>query len=108
MHQKFIYESSFGMNVCQLSGNPLAYDLMNEVLKVTTDIDYKLIASPSYKNILEIDTKIIDALLERDSHRACFLSTERDLETDKIIDSYDDILNKDIRFSTNLELSTLK
>lgn len=94
VHQKFIYESSFGMNICQLSENLLANDMLRELLKATTEIDYKIISHTRYRKILEIDASIIDALLSRDAYRAFFLANERDFEIEKLIQKCDDLMNK--------------
>lgn len=94
VHQKFIYESSFGMNICQLSDNLLANDMLRELLKATTEIDYKIISQTGYRKILEIDTAIIDALLSRDAYRAFFLANERDLEIEKLIHDQGELMSK--------------
>lgn len=94
IHQKFIYESSFGMNICQLSGNSLANDLMGKLLKATTEIDYQIISNPDYKKVLDIDILIIDALISRNTYRAIFLSNERDITIDKFLENYEHIMKK--------------
>lgn len=94
IQQKFIYESSFGMNIVQLSGNPLVNDLMRELLKATTEIDYKIISKPDYKKILEIDSLIIEALLSRDIYRAFFLGNERDLVIESLISDCEELMKK--------------
>lgn len=94
VHQRFIYESSFGMNICQLSGNSLANDLMRELLGETAEIDYKIISHPRYKTILEIDSAILDALLSRDAYRAYFLANERDIIIEDIISDSSSLMEK--------------
>lgn len=93
-HQKFIYESSFGMNICQLAKNPLATTLLQELLKVTTEIDYIIIGHPQYPTVLQIDSAIIDALLSRDAYRAYFLGNERDIAIEKLIRNHKKIMEK--------------
>lgn len=87
--QKFIYESSFGLSFCKLMGNRLIYSLMLELLKATSTVDYEVIASHrDYRNILTIDKKLLESLLERDAGRARFWSRERDREIARMIDNF--------------------
>lgn len=92
IQEKFIYESSFGMTLCKLTYNELIYQLMTTFLKVTSDIDYRLIASnDNYCNILDIDKKIVSSLVNRNARRAQLWSEERDLEIDRRINAIDGI-----------------
>ncbi|WP_406242735.1 FadR/GntR family transcriptional regulator [Tissierella carlieri] len=92
IQEKFIYESSFGMSICKLTHNKLIYKLMTELLKATSDIDFRLVASNgTYKNILEIDKKIVASLVDRNELIALLWCKERDIEISKIIDSKSDI-----------------
>lgn len=93
VHQRFIYESSFGTSICQLSQNPLADELLKELLKVTTELDYKIIAHPNYKDVLNIDSSIIDALLSRDGYRAFFWGNERDIRIERLIEGCDELMS---------------
>lgn len=95
VHQRFIYESSFGMSICQLSRNPLADELMKELLKVTTELDYKIIAHSDYKDVLNIDSAIIAALIARDGYRAFFWGNERDVRIESLIGG-----NNELMFTT--------
>lgn len=82
IHQKFVYEASFGARLVKLSGNPLASDLFLMLVKPFTTIDYMLIVENDlYIDILRIDELIIKALLERDPYKACFWGHERNQKT---------------------------
>ncbi len=94
VHQRFIYESSFGMSICQLSQNPLADELMKELLKVTAELDYKIIAHSDYRDVLNIDSSIIDALIARDGYRAFFWGNERDVKIEQMITGCDELMCK--------------
>lgn len=102
IHQLFIYESSFGMTLCRLSNNALAYRLLSELLKSTVDIDYAVIQSPNYGDILRIDEKIMEAILERNTERALFWGRERDLEIEAILAQQRPLANKTYRVSLHL------
>lgn len=94
IHQKFIYESSFGMNICQLSDNLLSNHLLKELLKATTELDYAIIEHPDYLDILKIDSAIIDALISKEAYRAFFWGNERDIRIEKLMTERKDIMNK--------------
>lgn len=98
LQDKFMYESSFGIRLVRLSGNALVADLSMMLLKVLTTMDYMLIVdSGLYKEVLEYDRYLIEALLERDSYRACFWGRERNkrsLEAIKRDVRYNDKVHK--------------
>lgn len=86
--EKFIYESSFGTNICKLTHNNLIYKMVVELLKSTSDVDFKIIESnENFKTILEIDRKLVEALKNRDEPRAKLWAAERDIEISKVIDA---------------------
>lgn len=93
-HQKFIYETSFGMRLVELSGNTLVCDFLNEVLKATTEIDRLIVQHPDYHKLLENDALLLDALLCRDGYRAYFLSMERDHWIDRLISDRWELMEK--------------
>lgn len=92
VHQRFIYESSFGISICQLSQNSLADELMKELLKATSELDYKIIVHSKYKDILNIDSSIIAALMARDAYRAFFWGNERDVKIEQMIEGCDELM----------------
>ncbi len=102
IHQLFIYESSFGMTLCRLCNNALAYHLLSELLKSTVDIDYAVIQSSNYGEILHIDEKIMESILARNTERALFWGRERDLEIEKILIQQPPLANKTYQLSLRL------
>ena len=102
--QKFIYESSFGLSFCKQTGNKLVYNLMLELLKVTSTIDYEIITHhKDYRDILLIDKKLLESILERDAQRARFWSRERDREIARIVGDYPGVLNETCRMYMKVE-----
>lgn len=102
IHQLFIYESSFGMTLCRLCNNALAYHLLSELLKSTVDVDYAIIQSPSYGEILRIDAKIMESILARNTERALFWGRERDMEIEKILMQQPPLADKTYQLSLRL------
>ncbi len=95
IQQRYIRESTFGLTTTKYSHNPLLHKVMVELFEVTSDIDYAVINDYNkYKEIVEIDLKIVEALQERNKERATFFSRERDRLVDQIISDKDDLLNK--------------
>lgn len=85
---KYIYETAFGLTICKLTHNKLLYKLMVEMLNITSDIDYQVIKSNgNYKKMIEMDLRLIESLMSRDSNRARFWSNEREIEIHQIIKS---------------------
>ena len=101
-HRKLVYESSFGMTICQMSGNRLFYEFMSELLQSTMDIDAAIINDPSYNSILHIDKKILESLLQRDTTMAQIWSGERNNEIDKLIKNYSQMYNRKYYFQFHL------
>mgnify|MGYP000923244778 CR=1 FL=1 len=86
--EKFFYESSFGMNICKLTHNPLLYRLMVELLSVTSDFDYQVVRNhPNYKQMIEIDIKLLESIKARDAYRSKFWARERNIAIDEVIDN---------------------
>ncbi|MDL2253438.1 GntR family transcriptional regulator [Ruminococcaceae bacterium OttesenSCG-928-I18] len=104
-HQLFIYESSFGMNICRLANNTLVNRLMSELLKTTIDVDQQIIQSPHYIDILRIDEKILHCLMQRDTQRALLWSGERDVEIDSILGPGNPLLSR--KYHITLQLQTI-
>lgn len=76
---------------------------MHELFKVNSDIDHKIVADYNcYREILEIDRMMVEALSDRDAARACFLGRERDLLIDKIIAKEPCLLSKPCRINLSL------
>jgi len=68
---------------------------MHEFFKVNSDVDHKVVADHNlYREILEIDLKLTDALHQRDAERACFFGRERDLLIDTIVAQEPSLLSK--------------
>ena len=106
--EKFIYESSFGTNICKLTHNELLYKIMVELLKSTSSIDFKIIESnEDYKTILEIDKKIVRSLNNRDEQRAKFWAKERDIEISKIIEADTDVKSSMANAQYAINIKTL-
>lgn len=85
--ERFIHEISFHLNIVRYTHNAILQKLMLSSLEVLTNWIKSIIADYSlYKMILEIDMKIIDALLSRHEERAYWLVRERDLLVDDIAD----------------------
>lgn len=81
-HQKFTYESTFGIRLIRLSENELAYDFYLMLIKPLSHVDYLTVTnSANYLEILKIDENLIQAILDRDPYRASFLGGERTLKT---------------------------
>ncbi len=77
-HQKFMYETNFGLRLIRLSKNQLAYDLYFMFMKPLSDVDYMTVSnSANFYEMLKIDEGLIQAILERDPYRAKFLGEER-------------------------------
>lgn len=99
--EKFIYETSFGTNICKLTNNILIYNLMIELLKATSEIDLQLIINNSnYKNIIEIDKKILESIIDGNKERALFWTKERNLLIDETISNI--IISSERRYSINI------
>lgn len=81
-HQKFTYETTFGIRLIRLSKNELAYDFYLMLIKPLSHVDYLTATnSANYLEILKIDENLIQAILDRDPYRASFLGGERTLKT---------------------------
>ncbi|NLC77324.1 MAG: FadR family transcriptional regulator [Clostridia bacterium] len=103
MHERYIHETTFGLTVVKMSGNKFYQQIMHELFKVNSDIDHKIVADYNcYREILEIDRMMVEALSDRDAARACFLGRERDLLIDKIIAKEPCLLSKPCRINLSL------
>ena len=86
LQAKYIYESSFGLTICKMTHNKLIYKLMVEMLAITSKTDYLVVKNnTNYKKMIEIDLKVLEALMDRDAHRAKLWSHEREVEIKKVI-----------------------
>jgi GntR family transcriptional repressor for pyruvate dehydrogenase complex len=95
VQEKFMYEASFGMDMCKAAHNHLLHRLMMELLDITSNIDFLIIEKNTrYKDILEIDQKIVAALIQRDATRAGFWGRERDRAIDDLINEDTELLSK--------------
>lgn len=95
VQDKFMYEAAFGMDMCKATHNRLLHRLMMELLDITSDIDYLIIKkNKNYKDILDNDLKLIDALVLRDGSRAAFLGRERDRMIDALIQDDTELMQK--------------
>jgi len=84
--ERYIHETSFGLTLTKHSHNPLLHKIMVEFFQITSDVDYEVIAdNKKYREILEIDLKIVEALEERNSRRAVFYGQERDRVIEQIL-----------------------
>lgn len=80
-HEKFLYESLFGTSLVRHAGNILAYDMFIKLLKPVGYIDNRLVTcEKDYMNILAIDAKLIESILNSEANRACFWGLEREVE----------------------------
>ncbi len=78
LQERYIYETTFGLKIAQFSHNTLMYKLMVELFSLLSEIDNKVVEDPNrYKEILEVDAKIIEALQERDTDRVQYMNRER-------------------------------
>lgn len=90
-HEKFTYETAFGLRLIRLSENELANDLYRMLFEPMNNVDYlTIINNPQYIDILQMDKNLIESILNRDPYRASFWGSERTL---KAIDA---IKDKDI------------
>lgn len=86
LKERYIHETSFGLTLTKYSHNPLLHKIMVEFFQITSDVDYEVIAdNKKYRDLLEIDLKIVEALEERDSRRAVFYGQERDRVIEQIL-----------------------
>lgn len=103
--ERYIYETSFGMNLCKYSHNPINYMIMLELLKITSDVDYKVVSDSNlYRKILEVDLNITESLMERDRERALFWSRERDRHIQSMIRGETDIMQRKYRIDFSFSL----
>lgn len=94
LQSKYIYETSFGMTVCELSHNKLLYRLMLELLKGTSDVDYLMVRRmENYKRLIEIDLHLVESLIMRDEQRSKFWARERNMVIDKVIEANTDFFS---------------
>lgn len=77
--QKLSYESMFGARLIQTLNSHLASDLFLKILKPANYGDHLVAKREDYDEVLKIDQKFIEALLDRDPYRACFWGHERTL-----------------------------
>lgn len=76
--RKLAYESMFGARLVKLSKNRLIMDLFLKIMQPANSMDHLLVSQmEDYLEILKLDREFIQALLDRDPHRACFLGHER-------------------------------
>lgn len=81
VHQKFAYEASFGVRLVKLSKNALAQDIYLKMIKPMTGIDSELIKNTRFIEILKLDQKFIQSILNRDPYMASFWAHERNAIT---------------------------
>lgn len=94
-HQKFTYETTFGIRLIRLSKNELAYDFYLMLIKPLSNVDYLTVTNnANYLEILKIDENLIQAILDRDPYRASFLGGERTLKTISGLRDKEAIFNK--------------
>lgn len=79
--QKLSYEGLFGARLIQTLNSRLASDLFLKILKPANYGDHVVANREDYIEVLKIDKKLIEALLDRDPYRACFWGHERTLFT---------------------------
>ncbi|MGS0764343.1 FadR/GntR family transcriptional regulator [Syntrophomonas curvata] len=93
--ERYIHETSFGLTLTKYSHNPLLHKIMVEFFQITSDVDYEVIAdNKKYREILEIDLKVAEALEERNSSRAVFYGQERDRVIERILVKNNKLLEK--------------
>ncbi|MDD3889467.1 MAG: hypothetical protein PHR65_06060, partial [Syntrophomonadaceae bacterium] len=105
VQERYIYETTFGRITTRYSHNQLMHRLMDDLFEATSEIDYKVVSSHSdYREIVEIDLKIIDAMQERNGERAYHLACERDRVISHIISQDEKLMSSTFRI--NLSIST--
>ncbi|MDD3889866.1 MAG: GntR family transcriptional regulator [Syntrophomonadaceae bacterium] len=105
VQERYIYETTFGRITTRYSHNPLMHRLMDDLFEATSEIDYKVVSRHSdYREIVEIDLKIIDAMQERNGERAYHLACERDRVISHIISQDEKLMSSTFRI--NLSIST--
>lgn len=78
LQERYIYETTFGLKIAQLSHNALMHKLMVELFSLLSEIDHKVVEDADcYREILEVDAKIVEALQERDVERVQYMNRER-------------------------------
>ena len=99
-HQKFMYETNFGLRLIRLSKNQLAYDLYFMFMKPLSDIDYMTISNgANFYEMLKIDESLIQAILEKNTYRAKFLGEERCTKELQGLKDKDDIMKRTYKIS---------
>jgi GntR family transcriptional repressor for pyruvate dehydrogenase complex len=100
IQQRYIYETTYGLTITQYSHSVILNRIMIQLLEATTAIDYKVVNDHNtYRGILELDQRMVEAMLERDIARAGLWALERDRIITQIITSDPELLSSAYRLN---------